>query len=291
MPSFVVEFDSNYGPERRLFTLDADRALRAQMIQVLEELRLADRILAGSPGDEMAVYWNAKELDLSQSFDTQGVTVDRPLVLRMRPRVVIETAKPKKPLIKWRSILLPPIEGAIGALIAWFIGITQTDVLRPLTTANQVDVVMAAILTGAIALALVIGILARRDAPLGQSLPSVLIAPLAGLTIVVGIFLAQQSPTVGGFLLGRVVAWALALALLSLIVAFPQRSLPSTRWQSALGFGALSGAAAAIVLTLPGPSLMLQALAFIIGGLGVGFAALGYPAWQASGVKVAGKAV
>ena len=117
-------------------------------------------------------------------------------------------------------------------------------------------------------------------ARLVKRLPSLLIAPVAGVLIALGILVVDGTPTVGAFLLGRVLAWALALAALALIIALPQRTLPGSRWASALGFGALTGIISAMVLSLPGPSLMLQAFAFVIGGLGVGFAALAYPAWK-----------
>jgi hypothetical protein len=279
MPAFVVEFDSNYGPERRLFTLDSDRQLRPQMIQVLEELRLADRILVGGPEDELGVYWNGEELDQMLALESLGVTTNRPLVLRMRPR---KAAPVTARTINWYAILRPPLEGAIGALIAWFASSYMIDLRLPLRSADDVDVVVTAMLAAGIGVALAIGCLARRETSFGGALPVMLLSPVAAAATLLAIATLGASPTVGAFFGSRILAWVLGMAMLSLLVASTRRSLPSTRWMSALGFGAVSGAICAIVMSLPGPSLLWQGLSFLIAGLGVGFSALAYPAWRSA---------
>ena len=91
MPAFLVEFESAFGPEHRSFTLDADRPLRPQMEQVLEELRVAGRVVVGGPDDELAVYWNEAELDQARELSALGVNTSRPIKLRMRPRTKLSS--------------------------------------------------------------------------------------------------------------------------------------------------------------------------------------------------------
>lgn len=280
MPAFVIEFDSNYGPERRLFTLDGDRALRVQMVQVLEELRLADRVLVGGPADELGVYWNGEELDQTLALESLGISTERPLVLRMRPRVAAAKAPPPKPL-NWTAILRPPLEGAMGALLAWFAGRALSDLRAPLSSVDAIDLVAATLLAGGIGIAIAIGSVARRELGVAGALPIVLGAPLTGGAALLGLLMIGQAPSAGQFILGRMVAWALILALLSLLITAPRRSLPSSRWATGLAAGALSGIVSALTFSLPGPSLIWQALAFLIAGLGVGAGAVAVPTWQA----------
>lgn len=280
MPAFVVEFDSNYGPERRVFTLDGDRALRVQMVQVLEELRLSDRVLVGGPADELGVYWNGEELDQTLAIESLGISTERPLVLRMRPRTTVVAAPPPTPL-NWTAILRPPLEGAIGALLAWFAGRALTDLRAPLNSVDAVDLVAAALMAGGIGIAIAVGSLARRDVGVGGALPMLVGAPLTGAATLLGVLVTGPAPSAGQFIVGRIVAWALILALLSLLITAPRRSLPASRWATSLGVGALAGTIAALTFSLPGPSLIWQALAFLIAGLGVGIGAVAVPTWQA----------
>lgn len=279
MPAFVVEFDSNYGPERRLFTLDSDRTLRPQMVQVLEELRLSNRVLAGGPEDELGVYWNGEELDQDRPLEALGISTDRPVVLRMRARCAVPTSTASA--VNWHGILRPPFEGALGALLAWFATSPLIDMRRPLTTPDEVDLVVSFILAAGIGVGVMLGSLARREVAAGGALSLILAAPLSGFATLLGILVVGQTPSVTTFMAGRILAWSLTLALLSLMITAPRRALPSGRWMSALGIGALSGAVAALVMSLPGPTLVWQAIAFLLAGLGVGVAAIGYSTWQA----------
>ena len=169
----------------------------------------------------------------------------------------------------------------MGALLAWFAGRALSDLRAPLSSVDAIDLVAAALLAGGIGIAIAIGSVARRELGVAGALPIVLGAPLTGGAALLGLLMIGQAPSAGQFILGRMVAWALILALLSLLITAPRRSLPSSRWATGLAAGALSGIVSALTFSLPGPSLIWQALAFLIAGLGVGAGAVAVPTWQA----------
>ncbi len=280
MPSYVVEFESSFGPERRLFTLDDDRVLHAQLTQVLEELRQSDRVVEGGPNDILAAYWNGEELDLARTLGALGVTTQRPLVLRMRPQATVVRSAASATLVDWRRVVLPSIEGAIPAMLAWLASWRLADIRLPFRSTNQVDLGVSALLMTLVALGLAGGMLRRKESAGRHILPWLVFAPLCGVATAIGIKLVGDAPDVGQFMLGRVVAWGLMLTLLSLVLTAPLRLASPNRFLWAPLLGAAAGTASGIVYSLPGPSLFLQALAFTIAGGGVGFAAVGFPVWR-----------
>ncbi len=282
MPGYVVEFESSFGPERRLFTLDENRALHPQLTQVLEELRQSDRVVEGGPDDTLAAYWNGEELDLTQTLATVGATTQRPLVLRMRPKpVAVAATVVRTQTVDWKRVILPSIEGAIGAVLAWFASWRLADIRLPLRTSNQVDLGVSVVLVTLIAFALFIGMIRRNESTTRAVLPWLVLIPACGMATALGIKVMTNTPDVGQFLLGRAIAWGVMMTLLSLLTTAPLRNALSNRFLWAPLIGASAGIASAMVYSLPGPSLFLQAMAFAIAGAGVGIAAVGVPVWQA----------
>ena len=294
MPSFVIEFDSNHGPERRLFTLDDDRSLDVQLFQVLEELRQSGRIVSGAPGDELAVSWNGRELPMREPLAALGLDASRPLVLHMRARVepVVPELTAVAPRYTLRHVFLPPVEGALGALAAWSLAGMLADWMtgpgtlavaaRPWTVRPDVGVAMLLALTVSIALAT--GSLVRGVYRAPVAIACVVASVTAGVVFMPATVLVEASPTIREFLLARMVGW-LALCLgLALVHAAPLRDLGAQRYVEALVFALFGGVLCALVASLPGSSELWQLMAFITAGALVGAGALSFPIWRSLAV-------
>lgn len=286
MPSYVIEFDSNHGPERRLFTLDDDRTLEVQLFQVLEELRQSDRILQGAPGDEVAVLWNGTELPLGTVVGALGVNASRPLVLRMRPRPVVVTPKTVSKY-SLRHIVLPPVEGALGGLAAWAIGGSVLDLNGPLSSIDRADVAVALLLAGLIGLALSIGSVVRRLFTAPVAALCTVLAAASGVLVFGGLALLGDAPTIRQFLLARIVAWLLISIAMACVLTAPLRELGSQRWIEALVVATCAGLFGALIASLPGVSDLWQAVAFVICGALTGAAAFSMPVWRTVRVAAA----
>ena len=285
MPSYVIEFDSNHGPERRLFTLDDDRNLDRQLFQVLEELRQTGRVLEGAPGDELAVSWNGKELSQQVPLASLSIDTSRPLILRMRPRVVVvETAPVIQARYGLRDMVLPPVEGALGALLAWAIAGLFADLGGVIPTFGRADIFVAILLAGAIGFALSVGGVVRRTVSTPVAAMVTLAAVATGLLMFSGILLAGDSPTVKAFLLARIAGWALVSAGIALVVTAPLRDLGTQRYAEAAVIALCAGLLGALVASLPGVSDLWQGLAFVVVGAMVGAAAISLPVWRSLAV-------
>ena len=283
MPSYVIEFDSNHGPERRLFTLDDDRTLEIQLFQVLEELGQTGRMLRGAPGDELAVSWNGVELSMHAPLETLGINATRPLVLRMRPRRVVVADTPiKTSKYSLRHIVLPPVEGALGALAAWGLAGMFTDLRAPASSIDRLDLAVAVLLAGAIGLALSAGSVMRKLVRLSTAVACTLLALLVGVLTLAALAVVGDAPTVQHFLVARVAAWLLIALPVSLVVTAPLRDLGVHRFGEAAVIATCAGVLSALVASLPGVSDLWQAVAFILCGALVGAAAISIPIWRTS---------
>jgi hypothetical protein len=282
MPSYVIEFDSNHGPERRLFTLDDDRPLEIQLFQVLEELRQSGRVLQGAPGDELAVSWNGVELDQVAPLGALALDASRPLVLYMRPRPVVAEAPPPVVVSKYglRHMVLPPVEGAIGALLAWGIGGSITDVRGMISTIERADVVVAILIAGLVGLGLCAGSVVRGLYRPPVAVLCTVVSAAAGLLVLAALSSVGDAPTVKGFLLARIVAWTIITIAVALTITAPLRDLGSQRFVEAAVVALVAGVLSALVASLPGVSDLWQALACIIGGALIGAAAISIPVWR-----------
>jgi hypothetical protein len=281
MPSYVVEFDSNHGPERRLFTLDDDRTLEVQLYQVLEELRQSGRVLQGAPGDELAVSWNGAELNLRTPMHALAVDSTRPLVLRMRPRPVDVKIVAARARYGLKHILLPPVEGALGGLGAWAIACLLTDATPPILTDTQADVAIGILLAGTIGIALALGNTMRGLGRAPVAAVCALFAALAGaLMLLARLPLNDAIPSSGVFVLARVAGWALLAIGVSLVLTAPFRPLGSQRFVEATAIGLFGGVLSALVASLPGVSNLWQAVACILCGAMVGGGAVSIPVWR-----------
>ena len=86
MPAYLIEFETDQGPQRRRFTIDQDRVLEPQVRQILEELNQRGTVLAGGPDQELGVFWNGREVSTGQTPAQLGLAPERSIELRMRPR-------------------------------------------------------------------------------------------------------------------------------------------------------------------------------------------------------------
>lgn len=288
MPVYVVEFESEQGPERRPFTLDDDRPLGGQLSQIIVELSQAGHTLEGGPGDALVATWHGDDLDLRRPPAAQGISPQRPIVLRMRPKPVdvAPPPPPPPPSMDWRSVALPPVDGALGALIAWMVAAWfGTDLGAPITTGDRLDVVVSALLAFGVAVALVIGAVQRGHATWRRAAPLLLLAPLAGGATLLGIAIVGDRPSGFEFFLGRAVTWASLLALLAMVVTSALPAIAPTRHVRALLLAGVAGVVTALVMSLPGPSVLVQACAFVLAGAATGYAAISSPIWRSYAVK------
>lgn len=279
MPSYVIEFDSNHGPERRLFTLDDDRTLDVQLYQVLEELRQNGRSLQGAPGDELAVSWNGNELSQRVPLHALNVNATRPLILYMRPRTVASVPHVASKY-NLRHIVLPPVEGALGALVAWsFVGLL-TDLRAPVGSIATADLAAAVLLSGLIGLALNTGSVCRQLVRVPMAALCTVLAAVVGLLIYAAVATIGLVPTVPQFLLGRMGGWLLVIVPLALVMTTPLHDLGRQRYVEAALVALCAAVLSALIASLPGVSSLWQAIAFVTSGAFVGGAAISIPIWR-----------
>ena len=279
MPSYVIEFDSNHGPERRLFTLDDDRTLDVQLYQVLEELRQNGRTLQGAPGDELAVSWNGNELSQRVPLHTLNVNATRPLILFMRPRIVAPITRLASKY-NLRHIVLPPVEGALGALAAWAIAGVLTDLHAPVSSVARADLVAAVLLSGLIGFAISAGSVFRKLVRVPIAVVCTALAATAGLLLFAAVSSVGAESTVPQFLLGRVAGWLLVIVPLTVVLTSPLRDLGGQRYVEAALVALCAGVLSALIASLPGVSYLWQAIAFVMSGALVGGAAVSIPIWR-----------
>ncbi|HEX2091085.1 MAG TPA: hypothetical protein VHG28_01740, partial [Longimicrobiaceae bacterium] len=170
MPTYTVEFTTREGPQRGLFTIDHDRELGPQVRQVLEELRQRGLVIEGGPTDELAVFWNGRELDLNRSASEQDVSPRRELQFRMQPRrreAASRAPAPPPPTI--HRILLPRgayaalLVGFAAGLLAWTATLPFRDLNRLIPTYARLDLLAGTILGAVVGAFVLGGDAARRD--------------------------------------------------------------------------------------------------------------------------------
>ena len=167
------------------------------------------------------------------------------------------------------------VSGMSGALLAWLIVSTITDLSDALPTYARLDLAAGGML-GAFVGAFVGGsdaLRARASVPLGAlfGVALGLVGGLAGGAAGAGLggVLAPRL-TPAGFPVVRIVAWAVLGAAIGLTLGMRWWQLDERRTADGAGYGALAGIAAGVVYSLPGPSEFWQALSFAIVGAGIG---------------------
>jgi hypothetical protein len=280
MPSYLFEVTTEQGIERHNFTLDDDRTLGPQVVQILEELRLRGIVLRGSHDDELGVFWEGRELSLTQRPGEQGIAASRPVSLRMRERVVpvIDIVDHSVP----RGVLASSVFGYVGALLAWIIVGFWTDTSSILSSYARIDQLTMALLGATIGAAVLGGIALRTRGVVAAGLAAGLllgaIAGVGGATIALALPLGT---TIRAFLLVRLAGWAAAGLLAAALLACYPRPFNARRVGESALLGLLAGAIGGALFALPGPSEVWQGLAFLVLGAGVGLAVGGPYIWGA----------
>jgi hypothetical protein len=265
MPAYSVDFATETGPRRLRFTLDPDRPLGAQVQQIVEEMRQHDVVLSGGPCDELAVIWNGIDLQLDRSPGELGLTPERALELRMRPRA----APPAQPAAFFpRSAYAAPVAGATGALAGWLAASMLTDLGAWLATYRALDVTAAALLGAGTGLGVRAAAALRRGTRVWLAGASGLMAGAAGggVSAIGGIWLGEVADP--GYLVLRVMVWVAVAAgvgaALGAVEGGARRALDGAV------YGITAGAAGAFLFSLPGPAGCWQALAFAVVGAALG---------------------
>jgi hypothetical protein len=272
MPAYAVEFATAEGPRRLRFTIDPERSLGPQVHQILEEMRQHGVLLCGGPRDELGVYWNGADLELDSTPEALGVTPDRPLELRMRPRPArAPTTAPEPPITPYfpRSAYAAPLAGAAGALLGWLAASTLTDLGSWLTSFRTLDLAAAALLGAGTGVGVRAAAAVRKGARvwLGSASGIAVGAVGGGVGAMLGTVLGEVLDP--GYLLLRAIMWAMVAAgiggALGLLEADGAR-----RAMDGASFGTAAGAAGGLLFTAPGPTELWQALAFAVVGAALG---------------------
>lgn len=288
MPAYTVQFTTPEGPGRSPFTLDPARALGPQVRQVLEELRQRGTIISGGPGDEVAIEWDGRELDLARAPIDLNITPARELVIRMRPASAAVPAPvpllpPHRSHRFTRGAFAAPMTGVAGALLAWGGASGLRDLGPVVSSYARLDLVVA-VLLGALVVAFVLGGSALRvqRSPLPAACVGLLMGAMAGA--VGGVLGTALSTAAGPFLLRRALAWGALGACVAAAAALRWVRGDPRRLLEAAAVGTLAGAAAGAVFSIPGPGDVWQAMAFSLVGAACGFGACSLAVRRASGV-------
>lgn len=284
MPTYPIEFTTDRGPQSLQFTLDDDRPLRSQVNRIIEEVRLSGVELRGRHDERLTIFWNGVELDAERTPRELKLRPDRAIELRMvAQRRKVQVTEPSVEPFMPKGGYAGALTGAGGALIAWLVATLADDLGGLVTSLTSLDVGVAALLGGAIGMAVLFGDARRtglgglRWAIAGAGL-GVLGGALGGA---LGVVVAQLLSRLEwhGFLIGRVLAWVAFGAIVGLALGARWVRDDSRRVIDGLGFGALAGAVAGASILLPGPADFWQVLAMMLVGAGVGYGACG-PALQ-----------
>ncbi|MEO8225883.1 MAG: hypothetical protein ABI637_00540 [Gemmatimonadota bacterium] len=286
----MVEVSTERGTERHPFTLDDDRALRPQVVQVLEELRQRGVVLKGNRDDELGAYWGGQQLDQSLRLSELGLSPSRPLELRMRVR---EAARPSATIDRSlpRGVLASLVLGYTGALAAWLISGVWTDTNSFVSSYLRLDQATVFLLGGLVGAAVLGGAALRtRGAALLAVAAGVVLGGAGALLGASAVLFIPGAETVRGFILARVAGWALAGGMTSLLLACYATRFDLRRLAESFVVGVLAGGMSGVVFALPGPSEFWQAMAFCVFGAGVGVGACGPALWRSAAiVEVWGK--
>jgi uncharacterized membrane protein len=274
MPAYAVEFTTERGLQRTQFTLDDDRPLGPQVRQILEELRGTGVVISGAAEDELSVVWGGKDLDTAQTPQTLGISPQRTIELHMKRRVRAAKVPALAPFVP-KGAYAAAVSGMTGALLAWLIASTITDLSDALPTYARLDLAVGGMM-GAFAGAFIAGadsLRTRTSIPLGALFGFALglvggVAGGAAGAGLGGVLAPRLTPS--GFPVVRMIAWAVLGAAVGLTLGMRWWQNDERRTADGAGYGALAGAIAGLVYSLPGPSEFWQALAFAIVGAGVG---------------------
>jgi Mg-chelatase subunit ChlD len=293
MPAYSFDFATADGAQRVAFTLDDDRPLAPQLFQILEELRQRGLIIRGGPGEEIGAFWNGVDLDQAKTPQELGLSPARQIELRMRPAPSKAPPRPPEPPVTRflaKGGMVAALAGFVGALIAWMIIGSFTDLGDAIDDYTQLDGVAALLFgacVGGFALA-ADALRSTRNVPLWAAMG-------VGLGAVGGALGALASAPIGSVAAGsvapaasvaaRVTAWTLLGGALgaSLGIAFVRRD--PRRVVDGLLFGFGGGAVGGLVYCFPGPSDLWQLIGFVVIGSVVA-AALAAPALQRSAAIV-----
>jgi hypothetical protein len=274
MPAYAVEFTTERGLQRTQFTLDDDRPLGPQVRQILEELRGTGVVISGAAEDELSVVWGGRDLDTTQTPQALGISPQRTIELHMKRRARAAKVPALAPFVP-KGAYASAVSGMTGALLAWLIVSTITDLSDALPTYARLDLAVGGML-GGFAGAFIGGsdaVRTRTSLPLGALFGFALglaggIAGGAAGAGLGGVLAPRVSPA--GFPLVRIVAWAVLGAVIGLTLGMRWWTQDERRTTDGAGYGALAGVIAGVVYSLPGPSEFWQALAFVIAGAGIG---------------------
>jgi len=274
MPAYAVEFTTERGLQRTQFTLDDDRPLGPQVRQILEELRGTGVVISGAAEDELSVVWGGRDLDTTQAPQQLGISPQRTIELHMKRRARAVKIPAIAPFVP-KGAYAAAVSGMAGALIAWFICSTITDLSDALPTYARLDLAEGGMI-GVFAGGFIAGsdaLRRRTSIPLG-ALFGVLLGLVGGVAGgaagagLGGLLAPRLAPA--AFPLARLVAWAVLGTALGLTLGMRWWQDDERRTVDGAGYGALAGVIAGLLYSLPGPSEFWQALAFAIVGAGVG---------------------
>jgi hypothetical protein len=284
MPTYAFEFTTDRGPQSAQFTLDDDRPLQSQINRIIEEIRLSGTELRGRHDERLTVVWNGAELDTSRTPRDLKLRPDRAIELRMvaQRRKLQVTEPPIEPFLP-RGGYAAALTGAAGALAAWLLVTMLDDVGGVLRSVPSVDIAAAALLGAAVGGAVLLGDAKRTgEGAVVGSLAGVGLGGLGGaLGGAASVALAQLLSAVPwhGFLIGRVVAWAVLGAVVGGALGMRWVRDDPRRTTDGLGFGAVAGVLGGAVILLPGPADFWHGFAMLLLGAGVGYGTCG-PALQ-----------
>lgn len=274
MPAYAVEFTTERGLQRTQFTLDDDRPLGPQVRQILEELRGTGVVISGAAEDELSVVWGGRDLDTAQTPQALGLSPQRTIELHMKRRARAAKVPALAPFVP-KGAYAAAVSGMTGALLAWLLVSTITDLSDALPTYARLDLAVGGML-GALTGAFIVGsdaLRTRASTPLGAlfGLALGLVGGVAGGAAGAGLggvlaprLSATEFPAV------RIVAWAVLGVAIGLTLGMRWWQQDERRTVDGAGYGALAGIIAGVVYSLPGPSEFWQALAFAIVGAGIG---------------------
>ena len=183
------------------------------------------------------------------------------------------------------SLSAAAVTGWIGGALAWAITSGWTDTTWLLSSYARLDQYVA-LTIGACTGACILAMRARhRREPIWPAVGAgVLLGGVAALLgATVGLWVPARD-TPAGFVFARMTTWALMAALASTALStFTRvRRIPSLAMSAVLG--ALGGAIAGALFSLPGPSDVWLPTAMTWCGTAIGFAAVGPAMWRAPAV-------